>query len=127
MKKIFLLLVVAFLSLAVQAQKVRKFKGFADDKKCELTFTTKVKKGKPGMEDNISYIGKLTIGTKQIPIKGYYEGNVMKWQEKVGGVWTDTMTFDLTNGYDEQYEVICERLINENSTIIKLNEVKIRK
>jgi hypothetical protein len=126
MKKIILVLLIAMTALATQAQKITKYKGWADETKCEITYTTKVKKGTNGMEDAISYAGTLSIGTKKTPIRGYFEGNTIVWEEKIGGKWTETMEFDLSGG-DENYNIICKRTIGEFASIIKLNEVKNKK
>jgi hypothetical protein len=127
MKKIILLFLTMFAitsSFAQQKTATEKYTGLIGNQACVLQFSTYEKKSKAGYEDEITYRGTITIGTKKIVINGWYEGNTMRFTETIIGKKVNTIYFDLSSGHDEQYEMIGKRTMNSKVSIIKLNRVK---
>jgi hypothetical protein len=125
MKKV-LFITLAILNFAfVNAQKkeTEKWQGVIGTQKCTLQYTITEKKGKNGMEDDISYKGFITIGAKKIPITGWFEGNTMRFEEVIKGKKVYTIYFDMSDG-TEEYALIGKRTINEKVTAIQLNKWK---
>jgi hypothetical protein len=109
---------------AQNAKEIEKWTGLIGNQKCTLQYTISEKEGKNGQEPSVTYKGWIQIGTKKIPLQGWYEGNSMRFDEVLNGKKTYTIYFDLSSGHDGQFELIGKRTIKNKGSVIKLNRVK---
>jgi hypothetical protein len=125
--KLLLATLLFFVGVQLQAQQeMRKYKGIIDNKPCTMQYTIKTVKSKQaGMEDDITYKGFITIGTKKINITGWFEGNTMRFEEIIGGKKKMTMIFDISEVDDEggDYDFIGKRTINGKEQKIRLKNI----
>ncbi len=121
MKTLLTTIFILLLSTVNAQQNTEKYIGKIDNQKCILQYTIKTKEGKNGMEDEITYKGFITIGTKKIPITGYFEGNVIKLEEKIKGKTVHTITFDLSEAEDG-FDMVGKRKINNKQQKILLKK-----
>ena len=116
-----------FVGVQLQAQQnMRKYKGVIDNKPCTMQYTIKTQKSKQaGMEDNITYKGFITIGTKKINITGWFEANTMRFEEVIKGKKQMTMIFDISEVDEEgsNYDFIGKRTIGNSVQKIRLQNI----
>jgi hypothetical protein len=127
MKKIISTIILLFTVSIMYAQKAtstEKWIGTIGKEKCTMQYTIYEKEGKRGYEEEITYKGFITIGTKKIPITGWFEGNTMRFDEMINGKKVYTIYFDLSAAPENGYEFIGKRTIKGKVSIINLNKAK---